>query len=92
MRKRLIAMVFPAALLLIAGCGAPGGQDHEQADHHHPGDAHEDEAPRGPRGGRLLVDGDFSLELALFDTGVATEYRAWASKGGSLLLPRGTLN
>lgn len=86
MRTRVTAVICPAALLLLAGCGAPGGQ--EEADRHHSADAHEEEAPRGPRGGRLLADGDFSLELALVDTGVATEYRVWASKGGSPVASR----
>ena len=78
MRKKVTAMVLPVAMLLIAGCGVP-----EEHDHNHSGDAHEEEAPRGPHGGRLLVDGDFSLELAIFETGVPPEYRVWASKNGS---------
>lgn len=37
------------------------------------------EPAKGPHGGRLLVDGDFALELAIFETGVPPEYRAWVS-------------
>jgi membrane fusion protein, heavy metal efflux system len=42
---------------------------------------------RGPNGGRLLVDGEFAVELAIFETGVPPEYRAWASSGGTQLSP-----
>ncbi|MDO9518602.1 MAG: efflux RND transporter periplasmic adaptor subunit [Pseudohongiella sp.] len=34
---------------------------------------------RGPNNGRLLRNGDFVLELAIFETGVPPEYRAWAT-------------
>ncbi|MFT6307314.1 MAG: cobalt-zinc-cadmium efflux system membrane fusion protein [Halioglobus sp.] len=34
---------------------------------------------RGPNNGRILVDGDFALELTIFETGVPPEYRAWAT-------------
>jgi cobalt-zinc-cadmium efflux system membrane fusion protein len=34
--------------------------------------------PQGPHGGRLLQDGGFAVELAIFEEGVAPEYHAWA--------------
>lgn len=46
------------------------------------------EAATGPNGGRLLRDGDFTLELAIFETGVPPEFHAWATAGGSPLDPR----
>jgi cobalt-zinc-cadmium efflux system membrane fusion protein len=42
---------------------------------------------RGPHGGRLLVNGDFALELAIFERGVPPEYRAWATVGGEPVAP-----
>jgi cobalt-zinc-cadmium efflux system membrane fusion protein len=42
---------------------------------------------RGSNNGVLLVDGDFVLELAIFETGVPPEYRAWASLDGQPLSP-----
>ena len=33
----------------------------------------------GPNNGRLLEDGDFTIELAIFETGVPPEFRAWAT-------------
>ena len=38
--------------------------------------------PRGPNNGRLLSDGDFTVELAVFETGVPPEFRAWVSEAG----------
>ncbi len=47
-----------------------------------------DEPADGPNGGRLLADGDFSLELAIVESGVPAEYRAWAAAAGRPLDPR----
>lgn len=42
---------------------------------------------RGPNNGFMLRDGDFSVELAIFETGVPPEYRAWGRVGDELLPP-----
>ncbi len=47
----------------------------------------EAEPQKGPHRGRLLKEGDFTLELAIFETGVPPEFRAWATKNGQLLAP-----
>jgi len=86
------------SLLVVAGLGAlayfalDGGSDHTGAERHgahdHPHDeaaTHED--ARGPHGGRLLRDGDFSLELAIFEQGVPPEFRAWAMQAGQPASP-----
>lgn len=41
----------------------------------------------GPHGGRLLRDGAFTLELAIFDLGVPPEFRAYPSYNGQNLNP-----
>ena len=41
------------------------------------------EPERGPNGGRLLRDGEFTLELAIFEAGVPPEFHAWATSGES---------
>ena len=43
---------------------------------------------RGPNNGRMLRDGDFAIELAVFETGVPPEFRAWAASGRGALDPR----
>lgn len=50
-------------------------------------EAEHDEEERGSNNGRLLSAGDFTLELAIFESGVPPEYRAWAYQDDSLLDP-----
>src|SRR5262245_39076689 len=69
-------------LLALAGCDR--GTE-PVADEH--GDEHADEAPRGPNGGRLLEDGEFALELAIFESGVEPEFHAWATQDGEPVEP-----
>lgn len=47
-----------------------------------------EEPERGPNNGRLLTDGDFVLELAIYETGVPPEFRAWATDGGRPIRPQ----
>jgi len=50
--------------------------------------AGEAEFERGSNGGRLLTDGDFTLELAIFEAGVPPEFHAWTTSGGAAVAPR----
>ena len=72
-----------AALLLIAGCDL---SPQSTADEH--GDEPAAETATGPNGGRLLQDGGFTLELAIFESGVEPEFHAWAAQDGAPLEPR----
>ena len=77
------------ALLLVMflnGCGG-SHSEHGHASHDAHGDGHEEEPEKGPNRGRLLKDGGFTLELAIFETGVPPEFRAWATKNGQALRP-----
>ena len=38
------------------------------------------EPEKGPHRGRLLKDGDFTLELSIFETGVPPEFRVWVTE------------
>lgn len=71
------------ALLALAGCGT--GSEPSAAER---GDEHAEEAPTGPNGGRLLEDGAFALELAIFEAGVEPEFHAWATANGAPVAPR----
>jgi len=42
---------------------------------------------RGPHNGRMLRDDDFALELAIFETGVPPEFRAWSTSAGNPVHP-----
>ncbi len=57
---------------------AGGNDEHGGADDKHA----EAETGKGPHGGRLLKDGDFTLELAIVEEGVPPEFRAWFTQGG----------
>jgi membrane fusion protein, heavy metal efflux system len=71
----LLALPFAAA----CDAGAPATDEHAGEP--------TAEAERGPHGGRLLTDGDFSVELAIFEDGVPPEFHAWATSGGRALPP-----
>jgi cobalt-zinc-cadmium efflux system membrane fusion protein len=40
------------------------------------------ETAKGPHNGRILTDGDFTLELAIFENDVPPEFRAWMTQAG----------
>ena len=49
--------------------------------------AEEDEPEKGPHRGRMLRQGDFALELSIFETGVPPEFRVWAFENGNSISP-----
>jgi membrane fusion protein, heavy metal efflux system len=67
--------IVAMCLVLAQGLSA---QEHEHE---------EGEVETGRHGGRLLEDGDFTVELAIFEQGVPPEYRAWAFTGDQELSP-----
>lgn len=42
---------------------------------------------RGPNNGRMLRDGDLAVELAIFESGVPPEFRAWVTSAGQSVDP-----
>jgi cobalt-zinc-cadmium efflux system membrane fusion protein len=77
--------IVSLTVLLLVACGA-------REEHAHPDGAHEDhasataqEVAKGPNGGRLLANGPFAIELAIFETGVPPEYHAWPTLEGQPL-------
>jgi membrane fusion protein, heavy metal efflux system len=77
------ALTLAFALLTIAGIAS-----HASDDHHHGEKAHSEEPVKGPHRGRLLQDGDFAVELAIFERGVPPEYRAWATDDRKAIAPK----
>ncbi len=76
----ILALGGGAAYVILnksPAAAAAGGHD----EHGHAAPA-EPEVEKGPHGGRLLTDGDFAIELAIFEKGVPPEFRAWFTKGG----------
>ncbi len=87
MQGPVTALFLATALLWASGCAAPEERGHGLLDPHGHDEGEQAALPRGPHGGRLLADGDFILELVLFETGAPPEYRVWATRGGAPLAP-----
>jgi len=75
------------AQLWTAGTNKPGTHTHEHvhehaheydSSHDHHSLAAADAIPKGPHGGRLLSDGDFKLEITIYETGLQPEFRVYA--------------
>lgn len=64
-----------------AGHDEAGHSDEESG---HSGEAagHPDEMVKGPNGGRLLSEGDFALEIRIFEDGVPPEFRLYPTQNG----------
>lgn len=69
---RLFCLLILAATLGACGPGssAPSAETPEEP------------FERGPHNGRLLREGDLALELAIYETGVPPEFRAWVTDAG----------
>ena len=77
--KRLITYFVLVFALAISGCS--------RVDNAH-GGATEAEPAKGPHRGRMLVNGDFAVELSIFETGVPPEFRVWVTDDGAPVSPR----
>ncbi len=74
----LAIAVIGAALILVAPAKKAGdGHGHEEGGHGEEGHAEHAEAPKGPHGGELMSEGDFSLEVALVEEGGEARLRVW---------------
>ena len=84
-KQYAMAQLFGIIILsiLVSGCGNNDPQSGGENSH---GEV-EIEVAKGPHGGRLLSSDDFTLELAIFETGVPPEFRAWATYKQQLLKP-----
>ena len=75
-----------AAFLITAGCDSPSSHD---AGHGHGHEAAaEEDYERGPHNGRMLRDGDFALEITIFETGVPPEFRVYPYQDEQPLDPK----
>jgi membrane fusion protein, heavy metal efflux system len=75
-------MKSASILLLLAVCVAGCNSNDRPATASHSEGDHAAEPARGPHRGRLLVDGPFAIELAIFESGVPPEYHAWPTLDG----------
>lgn len=80
-RIALLSLLLP---LLVACGGADPARDAETG---HGEAAAGAEFERGPHRGRMLRDGDFAIEVTIFETGVPPQYRLYAYQGDKPLPP-----
>ena len=74
------------ALLLIAPLAACGGGAEKPVAEGEVGAAAEYE--KGPNNGRFLKDGDFALEMTIFEDGVPPQFRVYPTRGGKPVDPK----
>jgi len=81
LRKRLPAgAMIPFLLLTLSACDSrPAGTP--------PAPMAEAVPSKGPHSGRLLVDGEFELEVTIYESGVPPEFRVYAYSEGKALDP-----
>jgi membrane fusion protein, heavy metal efflux system len=80
------------AVLVLGGVGAyfisrQAGHTAAASSESGHGATAEPQVPKGPHGGKLFRDGDFTAELAIYEKGVPPEFRAWFTQGGKTVPP-----
>jgi cobalt-zinc-cadmium efflux system membrane fusion protein len=88
--KTLLRLFFSLPFLFVSSLTAAhagGGHDHGHGHDDHGAEAHETQPSKGPHGGRLLSDGEFALEVTIFESGVPPQYRVYPFQDGKPLSP-----
>lgn len=76
-------LVLGAAASLYINAASPARSSQSEGE----GESAKAETAKGPNNGRLLADGDFTVELAIFEDGVPPEFRAWFTQNGKSVSP-----
>jgi cobalt-zinc-cadmium efflux system membrane fusion protein len=84
-RPRWATLLLAPLAALSLGLAACGGGEKAEGDEH--GEA-EAEFERGPHNGRLLRDGDFAVEITIFETGVEPQFRVYAYEKNRPVAPQ----
>ncbi len=79
MRSLALALLFALPLTACGEKSETAGTEH--------GAPKAGEYERGPHNGRMLRDGDFALEMTVFEDGVPPEYRLYAYRGDKPVAP-----
>lgn len=84
MTRSLLSAGALAACLLLAGCGdSPATNDTAEPKT----GAASGDYERGPHRGRMLRDGDFAVEVTIFEDGVEPEFHVYAYRDGKPVTP-----
>ena len=81
MTKYLLRAASIVVLSLLAACGEAAAPEKGGAK------TSADDYERGPHRGRMLRDGDFALEITIFEDGVEPEFRVYAYRGDKPVKP-----
>ncbi len=76
--------MLTALVLSLTACGGGEASTEEHGEEQSEEAA---EPEKGTHGGRLLRDGDFALEIAIFEDGQPPQYRLWATRNGKAVAP-----
>src|SRR3546814_17299880 len=79
------AALFLAVPLAACGGGAEGEDKHAEGESHAEGEGEED--AEGPNGGKLLKNGDFAVEITIFENGTEPQFRVFATRAGKPVDP-----
>lgn len=86
--KKTIAVIGIITLLLLGWMlFTPPHQNHNDGHGHGDHATEEEQVIKGPNGGRLLSQDNFSLELTIYETGLPPEYRIYAYDNGKVIAP-----
>lgn len=81
----IVRLISPLVLaLMLAACGGSAPPEEEAEGHGAPVAA---EFERGPHRGRMLRDGDFALEVTIFEAGGPPQFRLYAYQNDKPLKP-----
>ncbi|MBP6434900.1 MAG: efflux RND transporter periplasmic adaptor subunit [Sphingorhabdus sp.] len=86
--KKIVMKAAAAAMLLVSlsGCSLFGGADAGEGEAGH-AEGGSEEPAEGSHGGRLLRDGDFAVEMTIFEDGVEPQFRVYPTRGGEAVDP-----
>lgn len=73
-----------AAFALLSACGGNSTPSEDHAEH---GGAAKEEFERGPHRGRMLRDGEFAVEMTIFEDGVEPEFHAYLYRNDAPVAP-----
>lgn len=80
------ARLLIAAFLPVGLAACSGAETAAPAEEH--GETAAADYERGPHNGRLLRDGDFAVEMTIFEDGVPPEFHVYAYRGDKPVTPR----
>ncbi len=82
----LLVAIIGGALIVWLLFAEPHHDDHDDHGHGEHSEL-EEETEKGPLGGRLLKEGNFALEITLFEKGVPPEFHLYSYDNGKLINP-----